>query len=256
MIKKWLTHPLTRGLNIDDPDTTRLRQRIIEEKVFLRQIYIEWYEAVVASLPLKPGPILELGSGAGFLRDFIPDLISSDIIHCPEINLLLDGQRLPFAEKMLRAIVMVNTLHHIPNPRLFFSEAIRCLQRGGVVIMIEPWFTPWSSLIYTKFHHEPFNPEAVNWEFPTSGPLSGANGALRWIIFYRDRTQFEREFSEFVIKTRKPLMPFRYLLSGGLSMRCLVPGWTFGFWRQFEKVLRPWVGELAMFAQIVLQCTR
>jgi hypothetical protein len=50
-------------------------------------------------------------------------------------------------------------------------------------------------------------------------------------------------------------MPFRYLLSGGVSMRSLMPGWMFGFWRGLEATLGPWHHHLAMFARIVLQRT-
>jgi hypothetical protein len=37
MLKAWLAHPLTKGLDIDDPRTTHLRLQIIQEKSFLRQ---------------------------------------------------------------------------------------------------------------------------------------------------------------------------------------------------------------------------
>ena len=47
-------------------------------------------------------------------------------------------------------------------------------------------------------------------------------------------------------------MPFRYLLSGGVSLRSLVPGWSFALWRNLENLLRPWMKSLAMFALIVL----
>ena len=57
------------------------------------------------------------------------------------------------------------------------------------------WVTRWSRWIYGRFHHEPFDPQRADWEFPLSGPLSGANGALPWIIFQRDREQFEREWA-------------------------------------------------------------
>jgi hypothetical protein len=57
--------------------------------------------------------------------------------------------------------------------------------------MIEPWVSTLSRPIYTRLHHEPFNPDAKDWSFPDTGPLSGANGALPWIIFQRDRHHFE-----------------------------------------------------------------
>lgn len=150
---------------------------------------------------------------------------------------------------------MTDVLHHLPKAKDFFSEAARCVRSGGVIVMIEPWVTPWSHLIYTRLHHEPFQPNALEWEFPTTGPLSGANGALPWIIFARDRAQFEQEFPEWTIDTIKPNLPFRYLVSGGVSLRSLVPAWSSGLWRGLENALEPWMDKLAMFAQIVLRRT-
>jgi len=195
---------------------------------------------------------LELGSGAGFLSDFVPDLITTEIFYCPHIRMVADAQRLPFADNSLRAIVMVEVLHHIPQPRHFFSEASRCVRKGGRIIMIEPWLTRWSQWIYTHLHHEPFLPESAVWEFPSTGPLSGANGAMPWIIFERDRNQFIHEFPQWQIETIKPIMPFRYLVSGGVSLRSLMPGWSFGLWRGIETVMQPWMNNWAMFAQITL----
>jgi len=88
---------------------------------------------------------------------------------------------------------------------------------------------------------------------PISGPLSSANDALPWIIFVRDRLKFEQEFPQWQIELIKPIMPFRYLVSGGVSLRNLAPGWSFGFWRQIENALGRWSSQLAMFAHIVLR---
>jgi SAM-dependent methyltransferase len=253
MLKALLAHPLTRGLDIDDPRTTHLRLQIIQQKSFLQQIYQEWYREIAATLPPGEGAVLELGAGAGFMRDFIPNLITSEIFYCPNIRAVLDGLRLPFVAKSLRGIVMTDVLHHLPQPRLFFAEATRCVRPGGVVVMIEPWVTPWSRFVYSRLHHEPFQPESSSWELPIAGPLSGANGALPWIIFARDRSKFEQEFPRWQIELIKPIMPFRYLLSGGVSLRTLVPGCSFGLWREVENAFSRWSNQLAMFAQIVLR---
>jgi SAM-dependent methyltransferase len=253
MFKTWLAHPLTRGLDIDDPCTTHLRQQIIQEKGFLRRIYEEWYRTIVADLPAGQGAVIELGAGGGFMSDYVPNLITSERFFCPRIRTVLDGSHLPFAGKSLRAIVMTNVLHHLPQPRLFLAEATRCVRSGGVIAMIEPWVTPWSRFVYTRLHHEPFEPEAQSWELPSSGPLSGGNDALPWIIFSRDRLKFEQEFPDWRIELIKPIMPFRYLLSGGVSLRSLSPAWTFGLWHHVEHALKPWKNQLAMFAQIVLR---
>lgn len=251
--KAWLEHPLTRGLDIDDPGTTHLRRRILREKPFLCRIYEEWYRALAADLPAGAGPVLELGAGAGFLGDFVPSLVRSEVFYCPGIDAVLDGQALPFAGGSLRGIVMTNVLHHLPSPRLFFTEAARCVRPGGVVAMIEPWVTPWSRLVYTRLHHEPFLPEATAWELAGGGPLSAANGALPWILFARDRERFLGEQPAWRLRAVEPIMPFRYLVSGGISLRSLMPAVSYPLWRGVERALAPFRHRLAMFAHVVLE---
>ncbi len=62
-------------------------------------------------------------------------------------------------------------------------------------------------------HHEPSDPGAREWRFKTTGPLSGANGALTWIVFRRDRERFERQFPELGLERYEPHTPLRYRLS-------------------------------------------
>jgi SAM-dependent methyltransferase len=251
-IKRWLSHPLTRGLAVDDPRTTEQRRKIIQTKRFLKLIYEEWYASIADAVPSGPGEVLEIGSGAGFLAEFIPGLITSEILLCRGVRVVLDGSRLPFHDGSLKAIVMTNVLHHLPAPREFFAEASRCIRPGGVIVMIEPWVSPWSRIVYRHLHHEPFMPDAKDWSVPVGGPLSGANGALPWILFKRDRTQFEAEFPTWEIGRVEGGMPFRYLVSGGVSLRSLMPHVTFSSWRSLERLLRPWMKAWAMFARITL----
>jgi hypothetical protein len=119
--------------------------------------------------------------------------------------------------------------------------------------MIEPWVTPWSRFVYRHFHHEPFSPEARDWSFLSSGPLSGANGAIPWIVFVRDRHRFESEFPQLVIEQIRPFLPFRYLVSGGVTMRSLMPAFTHSLWASLEAALEPCMSSLAMFAFIALR---
>lgn len=194
--------------------------------------------------------MLEIGSGAGFLRRFVPGLIASDIFAVPGNDLVCDGCRLPFADRSLRAIILIDALHHIPGVERFLAEADRCLRPGGKLLMIEPWNTPWSRLVFKHLHHEPFRADASDWSIPSSGPLSGANGALPWIIFSRDRARFEASFPNLRIERIAPLMPFRYLFSGGVSLRPLLPSWIDASLRRLENDLGPLARRLAMFALI------
>lgn len=211
-------------------------------------IYEEWYAFIVRHLPGTAGAALELGSGGGFLGTKVPDIITSDCTYLPWINLVTSGSTLPFKNKTLRGLVCIDVLHHLSDPCRLFAEAERCLRPGGTILLIEPWVTAWSSLIYASFHHEPFDPKTLEWETPVSGPLAGANIALPWIMFERDRIKFEGRFPFLKIDFINLSMPFRYLLSGGIGHLLSAPAMTFTLWKKIEGILSPFNKHLAMFA--------
>jgi SAM-dependent methyltransferase len=249
LMHKIMAHPLTRGLSVDDPRTTLLRREIIQDKAFLRSLYIEWYQRI-ASAVIKKNNVLELGSGAGFFRQFFPEVTTSEVFETPGVDLVADACNLPLADQSLDAIVMTDVFHHIPDVELFLCEATRCIRPGGKIVMIEPWRTPWSEWIYSNLHSEPFVSDS-DWKIPSAGPLSGANGALPWIVFHRDRERFEKSFPKLRINDIDLMMPCSYLLSGGVSMRSFLPGWMYSVVRAFERYLGETKG--AMFAYIELE---
>jgi SAM-dependent methyltransferase len=251
-VKRVLAHPLADGRDIDDPGTTSLRRRIIADKVFLRRLYQDWYRLVVERLPKTHGAVLELGAGAGFLKTVCAEAITSEVFYTPGVDGVMDAQRLPIRDSALKAIVMVDVLHHVPSPELFFAEAVRCLKPGGRLLLIEPWMNTWSRLIYGRLHHEPLDVDG-GWTIPAGGPLSAANIALPWIVLSRDRQRFERSFPQLEIAEITPIMPAAYVLSGGVSMRSLLPGWAYAPIRGTEQLL-PWLERATgMFACIRIE---
>lgn len=253
ILRRWLAHPLTASLSVDDPATTELRNQIIASKPFLRFIYDEWYGMFAKELPAGDEKVLELGSGAGYCERFIPGVITSEIFHCSGVKIVADAQKMPFANASLRAIIMTDVLHHMPHSESFFAEASRCLRKGGKILMIEPWVSPWSRFVFTRLHHEPFSSQAEDWSFASTGPLSGSNSALPWILFVRDRQKFESLFPDLAIERIQPFLPFRYLMSGGVGLRSLMPGFTHSAWARLEQLLQFQMHRLAMFAFVCLR---
>ena len=253
-LKPYLSHPLGRNLDIDSPAMTHTRKQIISEKPFLRRIYENWYSQIIGAFPKnKEKPVLELGAGAGFLKDYFQGVISSDLLKIRNLDINLDGQFLPFHKESLKGIVMVDVFHHLPDIKLFMSNATYCVQPGGIIVMIEPWITKWSHWVYTQLHHEPCILEAQTWELAPGEPLSQANLALPWIVFERDREIFQQFFPQWQLKNVHLHTPFCYLLSGGVSLRSFMPGFLFGMWHKVENLLDPWMHRWAMFATIVLE---
>ncbi len=253
LLRRWLENPLTRGYDLDDPCLTDIRQQVIRENHFLYKVYQAWYQYLAEALPKNPLPSLEIGAGAGFLREYIPNLIQSDILPVAGNDLSLDALQIPIKSSTLRAILMTNVLHHIPDAAQFFAEADRVLMPGGIIGMIEPWVSKWSKWVYTRLHHEGFDPNSMKWQFPSTGPLSGANSALPWIIFHRDLKTFTELFPNLQVIQIDPKMPILYLVSGGVSMRQLAPTIGFTFVQWLDEKLCNLKSHPAMFVGVIIR---
>jgi SAM-dependent methyltransferase len=252
MLRGLLQLPELKNWNydIDAPETTELHGRIIQNKPYLKRLYTEWYTYFSRKTAGVPeGLKLEIGSGSGFIKQIIPDVITTDVLNLSSIDKIMSAEDLQFEDNSLSCIFMIDVLHHIPHPALFFDEASRCLKPGGMIVMIEPANSIWGRFIYQNFHHEPFNPTGT-WEIPSTGPMSGANGALPWILLERDRKLFEQKYPHLLIKEIKYHSPLSYLLCGGVSMRSLLPGWSFGAVRFTERMLSGIFKQFSMFQTI------
>lgn len=237
---------------LDDPRLTESRRNIILGKPFLKKLYTDWYADLKKRLDkAPPGKKVEIGSGAGFFKQVMPDILTSDILPLSYTDYTFSAENMPFDFKELSGIAMVDVMHHIPKPELFFKEAIRTLKPGGRIVMVEPANSFWGRFIFKAFHHEPFD-EKAGWELASTGPLSGANIAMPWIIFIRDEERFEKEFPQLKIVEVVQHTPLRYLISGGVSLRALVPSWSFGFFSAIERLLRPLKG-FSMFMTVEIK---
>ena len=238
---------------LNDLELSKLHLQIIKKKGFLRRLYIDFYKMLIEAIEYCDNQtVLELGSGGGFLKELYPMVITSDVLELPTVDNVFSACQMPFGDHSLDAILMIDVLHHISDVRAFFRESIRCLKPGGRIAMIEPANTLWGRLIYRNFHHEMFDPYA-DWKFESETPLSMGNGALSWIVFHRDRLVFEQEFTQLRIVRCRCHTPFRYLLSGGLTLRQLVPSWLYSTVRGTEFILSPLNRMIGMFETIIVE---
>jgi len=239
--------------SLDSPERTLQHRKIIKNKFFLRKLYLEWYARFSKEIEKNPkGVFVELGSGGGFLKEIEPGVICSDILPLPTNDLSFSALNMPFGNNSVDGIFMIDTFHHIPDSEKFLSEARRVLKHGGKIIMIEPANSLWGKFIYKNFHHEPFYPKG-DWKIPEDGPLSAANGALPWIVFERDRQQFNKKFTEFKIEFIKYHTPLRYLVSGGVSFKQLFPDISYQAFRFFDQSLSKISKQFSMFVTIKIK---
>jgi SAM-dependent methyltransferase len=240
--------------NLDDPVRINELRNRIASKPTLKLLYEETYAKYAACLRRCPtqGIALELGSGASFAKDTLPELVTSDVIGYGGVDRIVDATKMPFEDASVRAIFMSNVFHHLPDAAAFLREAERCLVPRGRVLIVDQHVGLISSPILKAAHYELFRPWSRSWTFETSGPLSGANGALAWIVFQRDRQRFEREFAGLQLERYAPHTPMRYWLSGGLREWSLLPEWAFSGATRLDELLTRASPALASFVDIEL----
>src|ERR1700686_3368736 len=124
-----------------------------EKKQSLRLLYGDFHRRLLESCP--PGRVLDIGSGTAHIKDFRPDIVSTDILPFPGIDGVADAHRLPFPNKLFSGVVMLDVLHHLERPIEFLKEASRVLKPGGRLAMIEPAMTTVARRFYDRFHEEP-----------------------------------------------------------------------------------------------------
>lgn len=224
----------------DSPEAIAICRRTIDQKPFLRALYQDFYDVFInqaRQLAALQGKMVELGSGGGFLKKLLPEVVTSDVCAAPAIDQVISAEHLPFEDRSLKALFLMNVLHHVPDVEMFFREAERCLVPGGRIVMIEPHRSVWSQLFYKHLHYEAWDDRATDWKLPEGGRISRANNALPWIIFWRDRSRFEKSFPHLKILERHPHTATRYLVSGGLTYPAMVPAFSYPFFRWLDGLL-------------------
>ncbi len=248
MFKKY-----TIPYELDDPKATLAHRDIILQKPFLKRLYNDWYDVFIKKArEIKTGKHLEIGSGGGFLKEVFPEVITSDILALPNVDMVFSAEEMPFKDNELASIVMLNVFHHIPKPYLFLKEAQRTLVKGGKIIMTEPANSALGRFIYKRFHHEPFD-ETGPREIKAGNPLSHSNQALPHIYFERDLESFKKEFPNLKINSIKYHSPFSYVISGGVSRSAMLPFFMYNFVKAMEWLFSPLSKQLGLFCTIEIE---
>lgn len=221
---------MTDCVEIDRELTKLNRERLLQNRNL-----ILWYEKLFKRMFESIGDItskniLEIGSGTSPLKFFYPNVLTSDVLELDYLDYIFDCHNIDeftqIPDASLDVIVMTNVLHHLAAPLQFLVKAAKKLKPGGKIVMTEPYFSMVSSLIYSHIHPEPvsFNiAEPVLGEI--KGPLTSANIALPYLIFFSDMRWHERLCADydFSVQSLKNFTSLAYMVTGGISRCFSVP---------------------------------
>jgi SAM-dependent methyltransferase len=205
-----------------------------EERPLLRAVYAGLYDRIAAMIGEGPGKIIELGSGIGNLRTSTAGAILTDVIVHQWLDVACSAYRLPFRSGVAKAIVLFDVFHHLRRPVAALRECSRVLASGGRIILLEPFVSLTSSIVYALFH-----PEPVAWrtaidisEEPPADDYYAAQGNATRIFFQKRPPQLPLA----VVRT-EAFAAWHYLLSGGFTRPAMYPVRILPMVKAFDRIL-------------------
>src|SRR6476660_2000730 len=205
----------------DRAATLRNRARLGSNKNLLfwyRELYGDQFKEFPNPEALS---ILEIGSGTSPLKQFLSNVITSDVLDLDYLDLVFDCHEIEkldaIKDNSIDVITLTNVLHHLKSPIGFLNSAASKLKSGGKVIATEPFFSMLSTLIFKYLHHEPVDFRISEPELRyVQGPLGSANIALPWLIFFQYREWLQRLNDNFELTSfsTSPFSALSYFASG------------------------------------------
>jgi|TARA_B110001452_G_scaffold258737_1_gene254286 SAM-dependent methyltransferase len=169
---------------------------------------------------------IEVGSGAGFTKDFInnknfklTDLGRDEHLDFKDI----DAQNTGFKEGSVNFVIASNMIHHIPFPIKFFKEMNKILKSNGRLIIFESHCSVMFQLATTIMKHEGFDFTLNVWDEknPKSNEKDAWHGniAVPHLIF-DDKKGFEKNLGKsFIVEYDKFTECLIFLNSGGVTSK-------------------------------------
>jgi SAM-dependent methyltransferase len=254
----FLSDPLLAGMDVDGVSRLDLHRTMLAKKRMLRDVFTEFhhlFKKLDQQFFTGKGAEVELGAGISPMRDSYPNVLATDIVDATHLDKVINAEAMDLPDISVRTIYGQNCFHHFPHPDKFLFELERVLIPGGGAILLEPYYGPFASYLFKRISRtEGFDKNSPSWETPYAGPMNGANQALSYIVFVRDRSELKRKHPSLEIVHEQRVGNYlKYVISGGLNFRQLLPDCMTGTVSFIEKLLWPLNFLLALHHIVVIR---
>ncbi len=243
----------------DGPERIKVHKKILLSKKLTQNVFQEFYKLMIKnmnfhfkeSLSIKK---VELGSGTSFLKEIDKSILKTDIVDNNDLDLVVDATNMPFKNNEIKSFFGIFFFHHLQNPYKFLDEIDRCCAINGGAILIEPYHGPLSRFLHQNMHDNEYydlNGPTIK---DTSLPMSNANQALSHIVFFREKKIFEKKYPNLkVVEIKRINSYLRYLVSGGVNFKQLLPDIFIPLLKLVEFIMKPFSHIFCVHYLIVIK---
>lgn len=230
-------------------------REIWERKKVTKYLYTKWYKDIEREL--RGAPVVELGAGTGNFKEFMPSVISTDLVYCEWLDCVHDAMALPYRDSSVGSFLLIDAIHHVKDPSKTIREMERCLKPGGRIVIFDVYISPFSYLYYNFLHKEDVDLKAEVFD-PVPDAVEKApfqsNQAIATLLFFRRLDEFSSRHPSLKI-IRKEVREFLlYPLSGGFEGRQLVPYFSVKLFESIDRLALRILGDkIAARCLVVLE---
>ncbi|SDS26261.1 class I SAM-dependent methyltransferase [Opitutus sp. GAS368] len=232
-------------------------QKAWARKPMLRKVYHDFYGRIASRIdPTIPGPVVELGSGMGRIKDVIPQCMTTDLFPNPWLDRQENCYQLSFADGSVSHLILFDVWHHLRYPGTALREFRRALAPGGRLILFEPAASWVGRFVYHFFHHEPVAVrDPITWEAPegfsaADADYYAAQGSATRLFWWGEG---RARLNGWHLREVRPLASFDYFASGGFSGPQLGGRFLHGLVRSLDFLTAPFPRIFAARLLIVLE---
>jgi SAM-dependent methyltransferase len=239
---------IVNNINLNNNLRFKEHKKNLAQKKMLKSCYSDFYIEILKNekkfekATQDKSLRIELGSGVGFIKEFDRTIITSDIIFNEFTDKIIDGNHIPYKENEINSIFGIFCFHHFKDPFNFIKDLEVKLKPGGLCILIEPYYGILANFIYKRIHESEYFDEKEDFKLKIQNKtaMEKANQALSYIYFVKNKKKFQENFPNLeVVRTLIFGNYLRFLFSGGLNFRKILPDFFIGPLKFIEKIFMP-----------------